>query len=381
MLWPLYDYGLYGVQLFWGISGYIFFWKYGAAIRTGAVTARSFFWLRFSRLYPLHLVTLVGVVGLQAIYRQLAGADFVYPATDPGLFVRQLFLATDWGTESPFSFNGPIWSISAEVAVYAAFFVLLRRFSPSLGLCAGVIAAGLIAQLAGLNWVSVGCATYFFAGGLAALAPKEWRRPAGIALVALIAGCAAFGILGDRNKLPTILLVAVPCLLILISRWPGLDRWQKPIQAAGNLTYSSYLLHFPLQIIAAIGVAASGLVLPLDNPSFLLAYVGGTLAISAVSYRALRSSGSELAPAAHDPGPRRRLTHQAVWPWQCLYLRPEPHGQGALRLAGATIVSPSAAARHRRPRRMQRRQARQDRAGAGVEVGGVVVARTDRYGG
>jgi peptidoglycan/LPS O-acetylase OafA/YrhL len=286
LLRPFYDYGLYGVQLFWGISGFIFFWKYGAAIRSRAVAARDFFWLRFSRLYPLHLATLAAVIGLQAVHRQLAGTDFVYPATDPALFVRQLLLATDWGAQSPFSFNGPIWSISAEVAVYAGFFALLRRFSPSVGLCAGVIAAGVIAQLAGLNWVSVGCATYFFAGGLAAMAPPEWRRPAGIALVALLGGCALAGVLGDPDKLPAILLVAVPCLLLMASGWRGLDRWQGPIQAAGNLTYSSYLLHFPLQIMVAIGVAATGLVLPLANPAFLLAYVAGTLGLSVLSYRA-----------------------------------------------------------------------------------------------
>jgi peptidoglycan/LPS O-acetylase OafA/YrhL len=286
LLWPLYEYGLYGVQIFWGISGYIFFWKYGSAIRSGAVAARDFFWLRFSRLYPLHIATLIGVVGLQAIHRQVAGADFVYPASDPGLFVRQLLLATDWGTQSPFSFNGPIWSISAEVAVYAAFFALLRFFAPSTKLCLGVILAGLTVQLAGLNWVSVGCATYFFAGGLAALSPREWRRWAGLILVVLLAGCAAIGVAGDRGKLPTILLLTVPCLLMLMARgWSGLDRWQKPIKAAGNLTYSSYLLHFPLQLLVAIGVAASGIALPLASPLFLLAYITGTLAIAALSYR------------------------------------------------------------------------------------------------
>jgi peptidoglycan/LPS O-acetylase OafA/YrhL len=286
LLWPLYEYGLYGVQIFWGISGYIFFWKYGAAIRSGTVTARNFFWLRFSRLYPLHILTLLSVVGLQPIYRQLAGTDFIYSATDPGLFFRQLVLATDWGTQSPFSYNGPIWSISAEVAVYAVFFVLLRRLSPSIALCAGVIATGLVAQLAGLNWVSIGCATYFFAGGLPALAPDQWRRPAGMVLVTLVAGCAAAGILGDSGKLPTILLVGVPCLLILASRCFALNRWQKPLQAAGNLTYSSYLLHFPLQLMAAIIAVTSGLELPLTDLSFLIAYVVGTLAISAISYRA-----------------------------------------------------------------------------------------------
>jgi peptidoglycan/LPS O-acetylase OafA/YrhL len=287
VLWPLYEYGLYGVQVFWGISGYIFFWKYGTAIRSGVVAARDFFWLRFSRLYPLHIATLIGVVGLQAIHRQVAGVDFVYPATDPGLFVRQIFLATDWATQPPFSFNGPIWSISAEVAVYATFFILLRFITPSMKLCVGVIVACLVAQMAGLRWVSIGCASYFFAGGLAALAPREWRRPAGAMLFILILAGVTTGILADRGKLPTILLIAVPCLLMLASRgWNGLDRWQKPIQAAGNLTYSSYLLHFPLQLLVVIAATASGLALPLTNPLFLLAYIVGTLAVAALSYRA-----------------------------------------------------------------------------------------------
>src|SRR5512139_2240984 len=46
LLWPLYEYGQYGVQLFWGISGYIFFWKYGPTIHARTVGAKDFFWLR-----------------------------------------------------------------------------------------------------------------------------------------------------------------------------------------------------------------------------------------------------------------------------------------------------------------------------------------------
>ena len=286
VLWPLYDYGQYGVQIFWGISGYIFFWKYGAAIASGATAARDFFWLRFSRLYPLHIVTLIAVVGLQAAYRQVAGQNFVYPSSDPAMLIRQIFLATDWGEPAPFSFNGPIWSISAEVAVYAGFFLLLRWFAPTTRLCMIVIVVGLFAQLAGLNWVSIACATYFFAGGLAAMAPVKWRRQAGLVLAMLIGGCAIMGVLGDRGKLPTILLLAVPCLLMLVSRgWAGLDRWQRPIQFAGNLTYSSHLLHFPLQLMLALFVASAGVSLPLTSPTFLFAYLGVTLGVAAVSYR------------------------------------------------------------------------------------------------
>lgn len=286
LLWPLYDYGQYGVQIFWGISGYIFFWKYGAAIHSGAVTAGRFFRLRFSRLYPLHLITLLGVIGLQAAHRQLTGSDFVYPAQDAGLLVRQLLLATDWGPAPPMSFNGPIWSISAEVAIYAVFFLAVGRFLPSRGLCVAVVLGGLALQLAGLDWVSIACATYFFAGGLAALTPAGSERKAGLILAALAIVCAATGMLGDRDKLPMILLVAVPCLLVLMARdLPMLTRLQRPIQFAGNLTYSSYLLHFPLQLLLAICVAASGITPVLTSPAFLAAYLGATLGAAALSYR------------------------------------------------------------------------------------------------
>ncbi|HTK58248.1 MAG TPA: acyltransferase [Sphingomicrobium sp.] len=286
MLWPLYDYGQYGVQAFWGISGYIFFWKYGAAIHEKAVSASDFFWLRFSRLYPLHFATLAAVIGLQAVHRQVTGFDFIYPTEDAGLFLRQLFLATDWGPQPPFSFNGPIWSISAEVAVYAGFFLAVRRFAPTLKLCAAAIIAGLGLQAAGLEWVSLGCATYFFAGGLAALLRPKSAKPAAVALGALISLTLATGTLGDRDKLPTILLLAVPCLLVILTRdWPFLSRWQKPVQFAGNLTYSSYLLHFPLQLALAILVAASGVVPSLTSPWFLCAYLAVTLGAAALSYR------------------------------------------------------------------------------------------------
>jgi peptidoglycan/LPS O-acetylase OafA/YrhL len=286
LLWPFYDYGQYGVQLFWGISGYIFFWKYGAAIHSGAVAAGRFFWLRFSRLYPLHLLTLAAVIGLQAVHCQMTGTDFIYPAGDAGLLVKQLFLATDWGPAPPMSFNGPIWSISAEVAVYGAFFIAMRRYSPSRGLCVAVIVGGLALQLAGFDWVSIACATYFFAGGLSALAPAKSGRMAAIVLAGLALLCAATGTLGDRDKLPMILLVAVPSLLILLARdWPILTRAERAIQFGGNLTYSSYLLHFPLQLLLAIGVASTAILPVLTSPAFLAAYLGVTLGVAAISYR------------------------------------------------------------------------------------------------
>jgi peptidoglycan/LPS O-acetylase OafA/YrhL len=216
------------------------------------------------------------VIGLQAVHRQLTQSNFVYPTDDGMLLLRQLFLATDWGPQPPFSFNGPIWSISGEVAVYACFFLLLLRFAPTLKLCAVVISAGLLLQILGLNWVSIACATYFFAGGMAALAKPKSMAPAAALLVILLAFCVATGSLGDRDKLPMILLVAAPCLIVILAKdWRWLRRLRVPVQFAGNLTYSSYLLHFPLQLIVP----------PLTNPWFLAAYLGVTLGVAALSYR------------------------------------------------------------------------------------------------
>ncbi len=285
LLWPLYNYGYLGVQIFWGISGYIFFWKYGAAIRAGAVSAREFFWLRFSRLYPLHLATLVAVVGLQAVYRSMAGSDFIYPAQDATLFVQHLFLASDWVSIS-FSFNGPIWSVSAEIAVYGAFYALLRNFAPSMGLCAAVVIAGLFLALAGVQWVMISCATYFFAGGLAALAPAAARRIAGPALLVLLLFLGALDPGNFAAKLPMILLVAGPCLLLVIAQeWRWLARWQRPVQLVGNLTYSSYLLHFPLQLLLAIAVGATGLVPNITGLAFFAAWLATTFTAAFACYR------------------------------------------------------------------------------------------------
>ena len=113
----LYTKGLLAVDLFFSLSGFVFYWLYAKRVAAGEISPGKFALLRFSRLYPLHLATLGCVVGLQALHRQVAGVDFVYPANDAALLVRQLFLATDWAGQPPFSFNGPIWSISGEVAV------------------------------------------------------------------------------------------------------------------------------------------------------------------------------------------------------------------------------------------------------------------------
>ena len=72
----------------------------------------------------------LAMLPLVAWYRAQTGQDYVYGNNDLPHFVLQLFLASDWAGRSDWSFNGPIWSISVEILVYALFYGLCR-----LGVC------------------------------------------------------------------------------------------------------------------------------------------------------------------------------------------------------------------------------------------------------
>jgi peptidoglycan/LPS O-acetylase OafA/YrhL len=285
-----YDYGLFGVQLFWGISGFIFFWKYGQAIADGMVGGMKFFWLRFSRLYPLHIATLLLVAALQPLHVALTGGSFIYHGNTLAAFLLQLGMATDWGSSLDFSFNGPVWSVSAEVFVYALFFFAVRCFGMSAWLIAGAIAASLAGQLLNQASPALVCVGYFFAGGAAArvhLASSASGRRGGHRLAAaalfaaIVAGAWAVGALGAGKVHPFAVWLAMPPLLFLAAQdWRLLERWEQPIQLAGNLTYASYMCHFPLQLLVAVAVTAGGIAVPVASPLFLLAYLGLVLIIS-----------------------------------------------------------------------------------------------------
>jgi peptidoglycan/LPS O-acetylase OafA/YrhL len=284
---PFFDYGLFGVQLFWGISGFIFFWKYGTAIAERAVSGAKFFWLRFSRLYPLHLATLLLVAMLQPVHIALTGQSFIYQGNDATNFVAQLLMATHWGGPAPYTFNGPFWSVSAEVFVYALFFMVVRHFGAGWRTIAVAITVSLAGLSMGFASPVLFCACYFFAGGAAArlfLAAGASGRSSSLARASLLTVLVLCGCVWltdmplNEQNLTLLLLVGTPPLLIVGAQdWKMLDRWPDAIQAAGNLTYSTYLIHFPLQLVTAIGCAAAGVALPVQSPLFLIAYLAATM--------------------------------------------------------------------------------------------------------
>ena len=60
---------------------------------------------------------------------------------------------------------------------------------------------------------------------------------------------------------------------------------QALLEAAGNMTYSCYLLHFPIQLVIASAYAISGNPIPFYSDWFFLIFVTSTLMASYFTYR------------------------------------------------------------------------------------------------
>lgn len=282
-----YNYGALAVPLFWAISGFVFTTKYVQRRKT----AREFFVARFSRLYPLHFLTLLVVAGIQLVSMELLGKYQVYPYNDLYHFVLNIFFAPAWGLEKGFSFNSPIWSVSVEVVIYATFFVSiplvarLRIVAPLAIMAASYFIQRHIPQF--LFWQ---CGYYFYLGVFlyqACALIGRWSWAAGLALLAC---WAAFGY-GSVDRFG---VLAIPCLfsaILVICSAIDKHRIARPalqkLSWVGESTYSTYLWHMPVIMVATTTFALTGAnrTAILNQAWFFVAFMALVFVLARLSYR------------------------------------------------------------------------------------------------
>jgi peptidoglycan/LPS O-acetylase OafA/YrhL len=313
---PFYEKGARAVTFFFCLSGFIFYWLYSRKVHERVVGPAAFAVLRLSRLYPLHLATLLVCVALQWPLIQMLGQPFIYPEHDAKHFALNLFLIQYWGFEDGYSFNGPSWSISIEIFLYIAFFLVCRFNRPSIWQCLVFAAAGVL--LARFS-VLAGAAVPFFLGGAAFFTYRalsaRWTPARNLALVAILAvlwaalprltqpdilsslarlmgeGRAAdlvetgLAALAERQFEFVLFPLTVLTLALTESVWKRIPwAW---LHDLGNMSFGIYLLHFPLQL--AFVLVALSFNFPADfftRISTLILFVGLLLLLAAVSYRA-----------------------------------------------------------------------------------------------
>jgi len=297
---PFYTYGYAGVELFWCISGFIFSWKYAALIGRAGLSFGRFAMLRVSRLYPLHLAMLLIVAGLQALYFARYGQTFVYLFNDPAHFVMNMLFANWWGFQSGESFNGPSWSVSAEVLIYVAFFWIARGAGAgwrvnTLSLLGFAIAAPIAKSVLGIKLAFTGAGTFFFLGAVTChlhhwieTLGVRWRPRFAWGCAGLIALCVAL-VTTHMLKIAGASLAMFPATVVLVQLLvrPRGQRIRAMLTGLGNLTYASYMLHFPMQLatMLILGELAVPVRTLIYADWFMLAYLGGVFAAAFIVFR------------------------------------------------------------------------------------------------
>jgi peptidoglycan/LPS O-acetylase OafA/YrhL len=341
---PFYDAGWVAVDLFFMLSGFIFYWLYSSRISEGKLPLGRFALLRWSRLYPLHLLTLLVVAAVQWGHERITGSFLVFGNNDLRHFVLQLGLASFWGLEVGHSYNGPIWSVSVEVLLYALFYAQVR-WSRSGPWIPGLLALlGLVVVPRFNIAIGRGVAAFFLGGCLYYGFCRIIRARSGALLRKASVGLACAGWLVTAAVLytgtdvthllsqtgagssPLIMRVASK----LITLWPVLFLFPATIVAVlsheihgaqpsaraaalGDLSYSSYLLHFPLQLLLLIGVTATGIDRSVFySPLVLVSFFAVLIPLSLWSYRRFELPMQRLL--RHRPDAPRRSTDNASSP-------------------------------------------------------------------
>lgn len=291
---PLFEYlswfytdGALAVHFFWILSGFIFFHVYRSREN---IFLKDFFMNRFSRLYPLHFLSLIIVMILQEISLNIFGHHQIYPLNDFWHFLLNILMASHWGFQSGYSFNAPIWSISVEILTYSMFFAFLKGFGLK-----------LFSSVMWLGWALIiyknattpifECLALFALGGVLNQC-NEYMVRRGLVTISVIASiftvvASLSGIYGGwLGKIFGLKWFVFPSLIwtaaALESR--GLSVGKIGVEL-GKLSYSSYLIHVPVQI--ALIMLLDGLVGSRDlvsSPAFLAAFISGVLVLSAIIF-------------------------------------------------------------------------------------------------
>jgi peptidoglycan/LPS O-acetylase OafA/YrhL len=290
-----YRYGNEAVQLFFAISGFIFFLTSYETIAARKMTAWRFAALRFSRLYPLHLAILLFVAIAQYLSRQIDGHSIVYQINDGWHFLAQLFFASNWGFQSGQSFNGPIWSVSVEIILYAMFFVLSYFLgsvtrNTFIAVLAMFCLSGTFRLFSGSDFLS-NPAACFFAGGISyaiwntvRLSPMGTKKiVAGTAAIVCAASLWAFANVEPMSNI--LYFIAYPSSIVVLALLQDMaPKWGRSTRVIGDITYATYLIHFPIQLVILLTAKYFGLMIDFNSPVTFLLFFGTVILVSIPIY-------------------------------------------------------------------------------------------------
>lgn len=292
MFAPFYTRGLYLVDFFFVLSGFILCTAYLNDERKSKLKENII--RRLARLYPLHFVTLIFTVIVQLVLvTSFDKSFFVYQFNDAFHFILNLFLAQFIGLQDGMSFNGPSWSISTEFYVSLLFFIVLAfaKRPASVFLVILVAAMGFFALDQETTLIQTGNVLFldahlvrtvlgFSAGVLlykvvSAWSPKRtWLFD--LSFVYGIFILMAAGASQNNFWLTdfAVVVLGFPFLIYAVLNGklvPEILR-SRPLTFLGSISYSLYLIHFPVQLLFHTAKVSGLVVFRYENPVTLMVF-------------------------------------------------------------------------------------------------------------
>jgi len=327
---PVVKHGFMFVDFFFVLSGFVIGSSYGDRLVEG-FPIRRFMWLRLGRVYPLHVVMLLAFLAFEIVFavfmpglanRQPFQGNFSLATFFQSLSLVQIFLGPD-----AMPWNGPSWSIAAEIWTYLVFAVILRFGSRALGLLCLVIAVAApiyLSQATGryinvfhdgsfvrcLFGFALGMIGWRVSGAVQAIVlPKLADHLTEIAVVVATVVLVSVAGVGPLSlAAPFLFLVAV----LVFSRERGLVSTllrAAPFVLIGTLSYSIYMIHSFLyyRFLNVLSVleklTGADLIVSVDGHNIVngptlgdamsLTFLGVVIGCSYLSYRLVEKPGQD----------------------------------------------------------------------------------------
>jgi len=252
----LYSHGFLSVQAFWIISGYVL----SKAYLNRKWKIFDFLRNRFARLYPLHIFTLLLVALIQQLNYSRFSEYRICQYQDFHHLVLNLLFIPSIGLENGCSYNAPIWSVSVEVFAYIIFalaITMIKKYNlimPTVLAFASLVIYSL--QLPLIPSRVAASSLFFFLGSATYLYGRKTNKFPLIVFPFIAAfvflkeqEVYLFAINLKESDIPWVLFFAS---VLLLQKWVSvrINKRVKVLEAPsnylGNLTYSSYLMQFPV---------------------------------------------------------------------------------------------------------------------------------------
>lgn len=261
--------GYLAVDLFFMLSGFVLWLNYSERLRRdGFAAVPKYLARRVARVWPLHLF----ILALTLIYAiAVAAAGELNTAHYPwGELPLHILLIHNWGFTGALTWNDPSWSISGEAAAYLLFPLIVlaadwRRLPPAFAIAILLLLAALLAGIMGWSGAYIldrdiprfgllRAVTEFSMGTIVCALWQRWRStpaPAFALAGALAGGAIALGFATPAPETLVVPLALAGFLLALASTadHPRNPLAARPILYLGEISYSTYLVHFLLYIV------------------------------------------------------------------------------------------------------------------------------------